>query len=90
MVGDYVLRLLGHMYRQGLTKAVPVIPPALSHLPHLPWTDPEDFNAGYLMRGLSRMPKRLSVPEWQHLQDYLTEKPIFAALDPDDGALHFA
>ena len=33
------------------------------------------------------MPRRLDVPEWQHTQDYWSEKDVFPAIDLDDGCL---
>ncbi len=39
-------------------------------MPLLPWIDPENFNPGYLMRGMHLLPKRGDKPEWQHTQDY--------------------
>jgi len=55
-------------------------------MPLLPWIDPENFNPGYLMRGMHLLPKRGDKPEWQHTQDYWTEKDQFPAIDLDDGA----
>ena len=49
-------------------------------MPLLPWIDPENFNPGYLMRGMHLLPKRGDKPEWQHTQDYWTEKDAV----PDD------
>ena len=43
-------------------------------MPLLPWIDPENFNPGYLMRGMHLLPKRGDKPEWQHTQDYWSEK----------------
>jgi len=49
----------------------------------LPWIDPENFNPGYLMRGMHLLPKRGDKPEWQHTQDYWNEKDEFPAIDLD-------
>ena len=57
-----------------------------SDMPLLPWIDPENFNPGYLMRGMHLLPKRGDKPEWQHTQDYWAEKDEFPAIDLDDGA----
>ena len=43
-------------------------------MPLPPWIDPENFNPGYLMRGMHLLPKRGDKPEWQHTQDYWGEK----------------
>ncbi len=46
------------------------------------WIDPENFNPGYLMRSQHLMPKRGDKPEWQHTQDYWTEKDALPAARP--------
>jgi hypothetical protein len=48
--------------------------------------DPEDFNPGYLMRGMHLLPNGGDQPEW-HTQDYRTEKDELLAADLDGGAL---
>ena len=54
-------------------------------MPLLPWIDPDNFNPGYLMRGMHLLPKRGDKPEWQHTQDYWSEKDQWPAIDLDDG-----
>ena len=39
------------------------------------------------MRGMDRLPRRLDKPEWQHTQDYWTEKDELPHADLDDGCL---
>ena len=39
---------------------------------------------GISMRGMHLLPKRGDKPEWQHTQDYWTEKDQFPAIDLDD------
>jgi hypothetical protein len=51
------------------------------------WIDPENFNPGYLQRSQHLMPKSGDKPEWQHTQDYMTEKDALPAVDLDDGCL---
>jgi hypothetical protein len=55
----------------------------------LAWLDPEDFNPGYLQRSMDLLPRRLDRPEWQHTQDYWTERDELPRADLDDGCLHF-
>jgi len=38
------------------------------------------------MRGMSLLPKAGDKPEWQHTQDYWTEKDTLPAIDLDDAA----
>ena len=89
LIADFVCRLLGHMEDLGATRVVPRLLPEEESLPRLDWMDPENFNPGYLMRGMHLLPKRLERPEWQHTQDYWTEKDLFPAIDLDDGRLAY-
>jgi hypothetical protein len=52
-------------------------------MPLLPWIDPDNFNPGYLMRSMHLLPKRGPKPEWQHTQDYWSEKKDIPAIDLD-------
>ena len=55
----------------------------------LDWIDSENFNPGYLMRGMHLLPKRGDKREWQHTQDYWMEKDVLPAIDFTDGCLIF-
>jgi cation diffusion facilitator CzcD-associated flavoprotein CzcO len=90
LVGDFVCRLLRRMKAKGERKVVPVLRPQDKDMPLLPWIDPENFNAGYLMRGLHLLPKRGDKPEWQHRQEYWIEKDEIPAADLEDGTLAYA
>jgi cation diffusion facilitator CzcD-associated flavoprotein CzcO len=90
LVADFVCRLLDHMRRKGASMVTPTLRPEDKDMPLLPWIDPENFNPGYLMRGLDLLPKRGDKPEWQHTQDYWSEKDEFPAADLDDGAFVYA
>ena len=52
-------------------------------MPLLPWIDTENFNPGYVLRGMHLLPKRGDKPEWQHTQDYWNEKDWLPAIDLD-------
>ena len=54
--------------------------------PVLPWLDAENFNPGYMLRGMDLLPKRLDKPEWQHSQDYWVEKDEIPKTNFDDAA----
>jgi cation diffusion facilitator CzcD-associated flavoprotein CzcO len=90
LVAEFVCRLLAHMDAKAARRVVPTLRPEDRDMPLLPWIDPENFNPGYLMRGLHLLPKRGDKPQWQHSQDYWTEKDEFPAIDLDDGALAYA
>ena len=84
LVADFVCRLVNHMKLTGANRVTPQLRPEDRDMPLLPWIDPENFNPGYLMRHMHRLPKRGDKPEWQHTQDYWTEKDAFPAIDLDE------
>jgi cation diffusion facilitator CzcD-associated flavoprotein CzcO len=90
LVADFVCRLLNHMKARQARLVVPTLRPEDSGMAILPWIDPENFNPGYLMRDMHKLPKRGDKPEWQHTQDYWAEKDIFPAIDLDDPAFVYA
>jgi hypothetical protein len=59
-------------------------------MPILSWIDPENFNPGYLMRDMHKMPKRGEKREWQHTQDYWNERDEFPAIDLDGAEFAYA
>ncbi len=84
LIADFVCRLLAHMKAKGSTRVEPMLRTAEQDMPLAPWADPEDFNPGYLMRGLHLLPKRGTTREWQHTQDYWHEKDEFPDIDLAD------
>ncbi len=86
LVADFVCRLLRHMKEKGAQRVTPALRPEDRDMKLMPWIDPENFNPGYLMRGMSLLPKAGDKPEWQHTQDYWTEKDTLPAIDLDDAA----
>jgi cation diffusion facilitator CzcD-associated flavoprotein CzcO len=90
LVSDFVCRLLRHMKEKGVSQATPALRPEDRDMPLLPWIDPEDFNAGYLMRGLHLLPKRGDKIVWSHSHSYWTDKEVLPAIDLDEGTLAYA
>ena len=70
MVADFVCRLLNHMDARGKHKVEVALRPEDEGMTLSSWIDPENFNPGYLMRGMHLLPQRGDKPEWQHSQDY--------------------
>ena len=89
MIGDFVCRLLRHMDELGASVVVPELREEDAAMPLLPWVDPENFNPGYLRRGMHLLPRQGDKDPWRHTQDYWTEKDDIPAADLDDGALRF-
>lgn len=84
LVADFVCGLLKHMEQTGTTTVTPRLRPEDHDMPLLPWIDPEDFNPGYIMRGMHLLPKRGDKQEWQHNQNYWSDKDVFPAIDYND------
>jgi cation diffusion facilitator CzcD-associated flavoprotein CzcO len=84
LVADFVCRLLNHMRARGIRQVTPALRPEDHDMPFLPWIDEENFNPGYMLRGMHLLPKRGNKPEWQHTQDYWAEKDEFPAANLDD------
>ncbi len=83
LLADFVCRLLAHMEQKGATRVDVALRPEDKDMELLPWIDPENFNPGYLMRGMDLLPKRGAKPEWQHSQDYWREKDELPLIDLD-------
>jgi cation diffusion facilitator CzcD-associated flavoprotein CzcO len=89
LIGDFTCRLLAHMEELGAHRVTPALRPEDADMPIGSWIDPDNFNPGYLLRGMHLMPRRGDKPEWQHTQDYWVEKDALPAADLDDGCLVF-
>jgi cation diffusion facilitator CzcD-associated flavoprotein CzcO len=86
LVGDFVCRLLAHMKQKGVRKMSPALRPEDANMKLGSWIDEENFNPGYMMRGMHLLPKSGNKAEWQHTQDYWAEKDEFPAINLDDKA----
>ena len=84
VVSDFVCRLLRHMRDADLRQVTVSLRPEDEGMPLLPWVDPENFDPGYLMRGLHLLPKRGDRPEWQHTQDHWADGKAFPGIDLRD------
>jgi len=56
LVADFVCRLLNHMKQRGVRMVTPTLRPEDEDMPLLSWIDPENFNPGYVMRGMHLLP----------------------------------
>jgi cation diffusion facilitator CzcD-associated flavoprotein CzcO len=90
LVGDFVCRLLAHMDEKGASQVSVALRPEDRDMPLSGWVDPEDFNPGYLARGLHLLPRAGNKPEWRHTQDYWAEKDEIPAIDLDDPAVVYS
>jgi cation diffusion facilitator CzcD-associated flavoprotein CzcO len=90
LVADFVCRLLNHMKARGAKRVVTALRPQDRDMPLLPWIDADNFNPGYMMRGMHLLPRRGDKPEWAHTQNYWAEKDAIPAIDLDDPAFVYA
>ena len=87
LLGDFVCRLLNHMDAKGVSVVTPRLRAEDEGMPLRPFVDPENFNAGYLLRGLHLLPKQGDHAPWVFTQDYYREKDEIPGADLDDGTL---
>ena len=90
LVSDFVCRLLNHMKARQARMVYPALRPEDAGMKLLPWIDDENFNPGYLQRGIHLLPKRGDKPEWAHTQDYWAEKDALPAIDLEDPVFRYA
>jgi hypothetical protein len=90
LVSEFVCRLLAHMAEKNATVVVPTLRPQDADMPLLPWIDPENFNAGYVMRSQHLMYKQGDREPWTHLHEYTEERQMLPAADLDDGTLAYS
>ncbi len=81
MMGDFVCNLLNHMDKIGAKRVDVQLRPEDEGMPLSPWIEEDNFNPGYLMRGLDKLPRRGDKPEWRHNQDYWAEKDQIPVTD---------
>jgi cation diffusion facilitator CzcD-associated flavoprotein CzcO len=87
LVCDLVERLLSHMRDTGTTMVVPTLRPQDKDMQIRPWSDPENFNAGYVMRSQHIMFKQGDREPWTHMLEHDEEREILPKADLDDGTL---
>jgi cation diffusion facilitator CzcD-associated flavoprotein CzcO len=90
LMADFVCRLLAHMEQRKAKRVEVRLRPEDAGMKLLPWMDPENFNPGYLMRAMDKLPKRGEKHEWQHSQDYWREKDELPAIDLDGPEFVYA
>jgi cation diffusion facilitator CzcD-associated flavoprotein CzcO len=83
MLGDFVCNLLNHMDAVGAKRVEVALRDEDKGMQLLPWIEPDNFNPGYLMRGLDQLPRRGDKPEWRHNQDYWAERVEIPQTDLD-------
>ncbi|GLZ56355.1 NAD(P)/FAD-dependent oxidoreductase [Actinomycetospora sp. NBRC 106378] len=86
LVSDLVVRLLRHLDDLGVSSVTPVAGPDVELRP---WSDPENFNPGYVVRSQDRMFKQGDRAPWTHMHEFAEERHTLPAADLDDGSLKY-
>ena len=89
LVSDYLCRVFVHMEQLGVKSVVPELPEQDQDMTIRPWIDPENFNAGYVMRGQNILPRQGDRQPWVMTQDYHSDCKTLPAADLNDGTLLF-
>jgi cation diffusion facilitator CzcD-associated flavoprotein CzcO len=90
LVADFVCRLLNHMRRIGAASVVLQVPALHSQMALTPFIGNENFNPGYMARGLHLWPKSGASLPWRHSQDYATDAAAFPAIDLANEIFRYA
>jgi cation diffusion facilitator CzcD-associated flavoprotein CzcO len=86
LVADFVCKMLKHIRTKNARQVTVALRPEDKDMPLLDWIDTDNFNPGYMMRGMHLLPRRGDKREWMHNQDYWDEKDEIPATNLDDAA----
>jgi monooxygenase len=87
LVSDLVCRLFETMETKGATMVVPTLRPEDADMQIRPWSDPENFNAGYVMRSQHVLFKQGDREPWTHMLEHGEEAELLPKSDLEDGTL---
>jgi monooxygenase len=87
LVSDLVCRLFETMETKGATMVVPTLRPEDADMQIRPWSDPENFNAGYVMRSQHVLFKQGDREPWTHMLERGEEAELLPKADLEDGTL---
>ncbi len=90
LICDYVCRLLKHMDAKDAAAVTPTRQDADAQMEIRPWVTEDDFNSGYLKRGIDKMPKQGDRAPWIFNTNYYTERDEMPAFDLDDPTMVYA
>ena len=87
LVSDLVMRLFATMQDKGAGMVVPTLRPEDAGMQLRPWSDPDNFNAGYVLRSQHVLFKQGDREPWTHMLEHGEETQSLPAADLDDGTL---
>jgi monooxygenase len=89
LVSDLVIRMMETMQQKGATMVVPTLRPEDAGMQIRPWSDPENFNAGYVMRSQHLLYKQGDREPWTHMKEHAEEMELLPKADLEDGSLTY-
>ena len=90
LVSDLVMRLFAHLQDKGASVVVPTLRPQDAGMQVRPWSDPENFNAGYVLRSQHALFKQGDREPWTHMLEHAAEAELLPKVDLDDGSLAYS
>ena len=87
LVADVVARLFEIMRAKGAAVVTPTLRPTEADMPRRPWSDPENFNAGYVLRSQHLLYKQGLREQWTNMMEHDKEREVLGKADLDDGTL---
>jgi monooxygenase len=87
LVSDLVCRLFETMETKGATMVVPTLRPEDADMQIRPWSDPENFNAGYVRRSQHVLFKQGDREPWTHMLEHGEEAELLPKADLEYGTL---
>jgi len=89
LISDLVCRVIAHMRREGRSMVAPTVTADDADMPRLPWMDPDNFNAGYVMRAQDQLFRQGDRAPWRHQLEYGEEIAALPAVQADEAALAY-
>lgn len=83
----FVCDMFRHMDATGTSRFVPRLKENENTMPAMSWV--QDFNPGYIQRGVHQFPKQGDHQPWRNTQNYLLDRKLLKKGLVDDGVLQF-
>ena len=87
IVSEYLCRLFNHMDAKGVQKVTPTLRPEDEGMSKNRWIAADEFNPGYMQRGVHLMPRSGDHEPWLFSPDYYEEKDQMPAFNLDEDTL---
>ena len=85
LFNDVIGRIFERMAERDASAVVPQLRDGDQDMPLLPWSDPDNFNAGYVMRSQDRMFRQGDRDPWTHMHEHDHDRAVLPEADLDDG-----